>query len=81
MEKAIEAYKPACVSIAGGVSANSVLREAFTQLAVDNNLPCHIPPFEFTTDNAAMIGAVGYFSYSSNNFSSLSEIPNPKAKI
>jgi N6-L-threonylcarbamoyladenine synthase len=81
LKEAIIEYRPASISVAGGVSANSELRSAIEKLAKENNLQCLIPPFEFTTDNAAMIGAVGYFSYLSNNFSHLSEIPNPKAKI
>ncbi len=81
LQEAISTYKPVSISIAGGVSANSELREAIKNLAMENRIAYLIPPFEFTTDNAAMIGAVGYFSYLSNNFSDLSEIPNPKAKI
>lgn len=81
MEAAIEEYRPASIAIAGGVSANSALRESFTTMANQKEIPCLVPAFEFTTDNAAMIGAVGYFSYLSNNFSSLSDVPNPKAKI
>jgi N6-L-threonylcarbamoyladenine synthase len=81
MEAAIEQYRPASIAIAGGVSANSALRESFTTMANQKEIPCLVPAFEFTTDYAAMIGSVGYFSYSSNNFSSLSDVPNPKAKI
>lgn len=81
LQEAIIEYRPASISVAGGVSANSELRSAIEKLSEQNGLQCLIPPFEFTTDNAAMIGAVGYFSYLSNNFSDLSEIPNPKAKI
>jgi N6-L-threonylcarbamoyladenine synthase len=81
MTAAIEEYRPASIAIAGGVSANSALRDSFAQMASEKGISCLIPPFEFTTDNAAMIGAVGYFSYLSNNLSSLSEVPNPKAKI
>jgi len=47
--------------VAGGVSANRALRDAFKQKA---HLPVHIPPLALCTDNGAMIGSAGYFHYS-----------------
>jgi N6-L-threonylcarbamoyladenine synthase len=50
------------IALAGGVAANSGLRQAFITLAQEKGLSCHIPPFEYCTDNAAMIGIAGYFA-------------------
>ncbi|OIP81050.1 MAG: tRNA (adenosine(37)-N6)-threonylcarbamoyltransferase complex transferase subunit TsaD [Porphyromonadaceae bacterium CG2_30_38_12] len=63
------------VALAGGVSANSALREAFQQHAEKYGWQIHIPAFEFTTDNAAMIAITGYFKYLDNDFCDLSKAP------
>lgn len=51
------------IGIAGGVSANSGLRNAIKNEAVRRNWKLFIPPFSYTTDNAAMIGITGYYKY------------------
>jgi len=51
------------VAIAGGVSANSGLRAALTQWGAQSDISIYLPPFQYTTDNAAMIGIAGYFQY------------------
>lgn len=51
------------VMLAGGVSANSRLREKFKQSAQKNNLNLFIPELKFTTDNASMIALAGYMKY------------------
>lgn len=53
------------VAIAGGVAANSGLRRA---LQVEMGLEVFIPPFEYCTDNAAMIAITGYYKYLRNDF-------------
>jgi len=50
-------------AIAGGVSANSGLREALTVWGAKNDIAIYLPPFQYTTDNAAMIGVAGYYQY------------------
>lgn len=66
------------VAIAGGVSANSGLRSALTDLQA---IGCEvfIPNFEFCTDNAAMIAVYGHYQYLQQNFGDLSAAP--KARI
>lgn len=51
------------VAVAGGVSANSGLRDAFKEHAEKYGWKIHIPPFGYTTDNAAMVAMTGYFKY------------------
>jgi len=63
------------VAVAGGVSANSALRQAFHDYGVKYNWEVYIPPFAFTTDNAAMIAITGYFKYQHNDFCSIEEVP------
>ncbi len=56
------------VALAGGVSANSGLRERLTQLATEKNWETFIPKFAYTTDNAAMIAISGYYKYLNKEF-------------
>ena len=51
------------VAVAGGVSANNGLRNAFHDYAKRFGWTIYIPKFSYTTDNAAMIGIVGYYKY------------------
>lgn len=60
LEKAVKQYKPKFVILGGGVSANSMLREEFQTMAANNNVKSIIPKQEYCTDNAAMIGMLGY---------------------
>lgn len=56
------------VAVAGGVSANTGLREAFLDHARRYHWKVFIPRFSYTTDNAAMIGITGYFKYLDGDF-------------
>lgn len=56
------------VAIGGGVSANSELRKRIGGLGQSLGCKTYIPKFEYTTDNAAMIGIVGYYKYLNGNF-------------
>jgi N6-L-threonylcarbamoyladenine synthase len=62
------------VAVAGGVSANSALREAMLAMK-SKGWNVFIPDFQFTTDNAAMIAVTGYFKYLRKEFSDLSVAP------
>ena len=59
------------VAVAGGVSANSVLRQSFQDHATKYGWKIYIPKFSYTTDNAAMIGIVGYYKYLNHDFCSM----------
>jgi N6-L-threonylcarbamoyladenine synthase len=63
------------VAIAGGVSANSGLREKIIFESKKRNWKIFIPEFRFTTDNAAMIAITGYFKYKSKIFANQSISP------
>ena len=56
------------VAVAGGVSANNGLRNAFHDYAHRFGWTVYIPKFSYTTDNAAMIGIVGYYKYLDGEF-------------
>lgn len=69
LELAAKKYAVSSVAIAGGVSANSGLRDAITQLGQRKGWNVHIPQFRYTTDNAAMIAITGYYRYLAGEFS------------
>ena len=68
MKKAIEQTGIKNICLAGGVSANSGLREAFHNLGNEMNCKVYIPQFEYCTDNAAMIAITGYYKYLAKEF-------------
>lgn len=59
------------VAVAGGVSANTGLRNAFYEYARKYHWTIYIPKFSYTTDNAAMIGITGYYKYLDKDFCSI----------
>ncbi len=73
INKAIEKTGITEIAIGGGVAANSGLRNKLTLAAKEHNWTVHLPPFAYTTDNAAMIGIVGYFKYKEQRFGALTE--------
>jgi N6-L-threonylcarbamoyladenine synthase len=68
LKKAIKLTGVKDVAIAGGVSANSGLRNTMIELSKKMNFNVFIPAFKFTTDNAAMIAITGYYKYLNNDF-------------
>ncbi len=56
------------IALAGGVSANSGLREALLVLGEKEGWKTYVPAFEYCTDNAAMIGIAGYYKYLRSDF-------------
>jgi N6-L-threonylcarbamoyladenine synthase len=66
--------------IAGGVSANSGLRQAFRQLGEQQGWRTFIPPFEYCTDNAAMIAITGYYKFLAGQTAALSASASARAE-
>jgi len=75
LEKAILKTGIKELAIAGGVSANSYLRNELKLLSQKKSYKLHIPKFEYCTDNAAMIAIAGYFKYLDNDFAKQCETP------
>ena len=71
LQMAARDYKIRQVAVAGGVSANTGLRNAFLAYAEKYHWTVYIPKFSFTTDNAAMIAITGYFKYLDGEFCSI----------
>ena len=69
------------IAIAGGVSANSGIRKALKESEKTLGWTSYIPKFEYTTDNAAMIGIVGYFKYLNNDFDKEDTLATSRLKI
>ena len=62
----------------GGVSANSYLKKRLEKYSNENDLKIFIPELQFSTDNAAMIGIVGYLKYKYSLKSNLKSTPSPR---
>ena len=63
------------VAIAGGVSANSLLRSELQHMCDRHHWKAFIPPFQFCTDNAAMVGIAAHFKYLRGEFADFSLAP------
>ena len=80
MKKAVAATGVKQVCIAGGVSANSGLRNALTEAGKKHGWKTYIPSFEYCTDNAAMIAITAYYKYQAGLFASLDCHPSARAE-
>ena len=69
------------IAIAGGVSANSGLRKAVSDMQETAGWKVHIPEFQFTTDNAAMIAVAGYYKFLDGTFAEQSVTPYSRGGI
>ena len=69
------------IAVAGGVSANSGLRDALIDLGKRHHWKVHIPPFAYTTDNAAMVAQAGYYKYLKGEFCPIDAAPYAKTRI
>lgn len=81
LKKAAKDLNISQVAVAGGVSANSALRQAFVDYGTRYHWEVFIPPFSFTTDNAAMVCQAGYFKYLDHDFCAIDEVPFAKTTI
>lgn len=66
------------IAIAGGVSANSALRNELQKLKNELDWDIFIPKFEYCTDNAAMIAITGYYKFLQKDFTDQSSAPNTR---
>jgi len=69
------------IAIGGGVSANSGIRKALKDGEYKYGWNTFIPKFEYTTDNAAMIGIVGYLKYLNKDFTDMSVLAQARIKL
>lgn len=81
LKRAAKDLKITEIAVAGGVSANSGLRNALIDLGKRHRWQVHIPPFAYTTDNAAMVAQAGYFKYLKQEFCPMNVAPYAKTKI
>lgn len=77
--KAAKQYDITEIAVAGGVSANSGLREAILAAGEKYGWATYIPQFALTTDNAAMIAITGYYKYLREEFARLDMAPAARA--
>ena len=81
LKKAVKKTGIKTIAIGGGVSANSGIRNILTNAQKKHGWKVHIPKFEYTTDNAAMIGITAYYKYLNQDFCDLSITAQPRFKI
>ena len=84
MDKVHKAVKETGVkhlAVAGGVSANSGLRNAFIDYGRRNRVEVYIPKFSYTTDNAAMVAITGYYKYLDNDFCAIDLAPYARVTL
>jgi N6-L-threonylcarbamoyladenine synthase len=79
--KAAKEYRIKEIAIAGGVSANSGLRDELNILAAKHGWKVYVPKFEYCTDNAAMIAMAAHFKYLKGEFCGLDVVPEARMKI
>lgn len=78
---AADRYDIKQIAIGGGVSANSGVRQAIADFCQKRGLKAWIPQRSFTTDNAAMVAAAGYFKYLNKDFCDISLPPYSRVSI
>ena len=81
LKKAVKATGINQIAIGGGVSANSGIRKALKDGEEKYGWQTYVPKFEYTTDNAAMIGIAGYYKYLQQEFTDLSVTASARYKF
>lgn len=79
LKKAAKDLNVKHIGIAGGVSANSGLRKAVTDLGEQNGWKVYIPDFQYCTDNAAMIAIAAHYKQLSGEYADLSTTPSARS--
>mgnify|MGYP002816334910 FL=1 len=81
IEKASNSLKINRVVIGGGVAANSEIRRVLNDMSISSDCEIFIPPLEYTTDNAAMIGIVAYYKLKKNELGEMYQSVDPRLVI
>ena len=81
IEKASNSLKISRVVIGGGVAANSEIRRVLNDMSISSDWEIFIPPLEYTTDNAAMIGIVAYYKLKKNELGEMYQSVDPRLVI
>ena len=78
LKQAAEQQQISTLALAGGVSANSELRQRFQELGDENSWKTFIPDFSYCTDNAAMIGIAGLQLFLAEKYGELGNAPTAR---
>lgn len=81
LKKAVKQTGIKHIAIAGGVSANSEIRNRLQKAKKNLGWTTYIPKFEYTTDNAAMIAITGYLKYLNNDYADISTAVKARLKV
>jgi N6-L-threonylcarbamoyladenine synthase len=81
LKKAVKETGIKHIAIAGGVSANSEIRKRLQNAEKQLGWKTYIPKFEYTTDNAAMIGITGYLKYLRKDYADISTAVKARLKV
>ena len=81
ISQAKEKYNLDRVVIGGGVAANSEIRRVLSTKGKDENWDIFLPPFQYTTDNAAMIGIVGYHKLLQKKWATMNQTVSARLAI
>lgn len=79
--RAVKQIKANAICVAGGVAANSELRERLKNSADNLGIPCYLASREMCTDNAAMVAAAGWWQYENRGATSLDSSVYPSLKL
>ncbi len=79
--RAVEAIDATAIVLGGGVAANSSLRQAISEAAVEAGVRCALPSLTMCTDNAAMIGAAGWYRFRSFGSDPFTLSANPSLSL
>lgn len=81
VKKAVQQTGIKQVAIGGGVSANSGIRKALKAMGEQYGWETFVPKFDYCTDNAAMVGIVGYYKFLEEQFSAQTVTAQPRLSI